>query len=451
MAKTSFRRVDAITKKDVQSALSAVYSQQTYELADGSETGLSLRVRARSAAWWLRGRLGPKQTYWRIADLRPDDDPKEIRRRAAEAKLMLARGVDPKDWLGEQERGGPVERHFDEARDGWTWQVARDKYLDHIKASRAPATHADYRRTLCSGDFEPWVRADRLVKAITKQDVQSLQTSIYERGAVAQAGHVVRILKACLAWVADTGKSGMDTSPATTVRPIAKTKQQRAEDEAEARVPTPAEVGALPWKLDAARTNAAARLAAMLALLTVQRRETIVTARRRDFEPVEDGAVWQIPAAHIKSKRGHVLPLPPLTWRVVRAAMTLGNSSDEWLFPQLRLRRAGDAGTGHMASKELNDAMTAAGSPIRPHACRRAFGTHGEALLGNKRSDTKAILDHAEGQSGDVTAQRYALHDGRHFKWGIMRRWESWVLEQMAAQRPDGTTDDLPSFLRPVT
>ncbi len=435
------RRTVSITRREVAAAISAAGKEGTepYELGDEKCPGLSIRVRARSATWALRGRLGQKQTTWTIAPVQPGDDPAEIRDRAGEARRMLKRGIDPAEWLKEQALGGGVVRHFDPERDGWTWEQARERFLDFVKAERAKATYADYQRTLRGPDVK-W-SGDMLVKDISKGHVQRLQDDIYARGARTQATHTLRIVKACLSWVAQRGGSGLEESPATTVKPLVLGK-----DTSEKHVPTPEAVGDLPWLLDVARVNPVSRLAAMLVLLTAQRRETIVSALKAGFEETADGAIWTIAPAHMKSKRQHVIPLPPLAWGIVKQAMAVGRSDSPWLFPQLRLRRAGDTGDGHMSGKELGEAMGVAGSPIRPHVCRRAFATHGERLLGFGKSDTKAILDHAEGLSGDVTAMHYALHDGTHFKWRLMKQWETWVLEQISARKPAQET--LPKFLQ---
>lgn len=436
------RKTATITRRDVNAALSAITKKDAapYEIGDDKCSGLSLRVRARSASWALRGRFGGKQSTWTVAPVRPGDDPAEMRERAHEAKSLLKRGIDPKAWLQETSLGGQIERHFDEERDGWTWERARDAFLTFVEAERSKATFNDYRKTLNAGDLDRL--HGRLVKSITKRDVASIQDAIYARGVPKMAVHTLRILKACLNWTAQRAASGLDDSPAVSVKPLSINKNT-----ASRYVPTLEDLGKAPWLLDAARTNPAARLACMIALLTGQRRETIVSARKDAFKEVEGGGIWTIPPAHMKSKRQHVLPLPSIAWSVTRAAMALGRSDSPWLFPQLRLRRKGDAGDGYMSAKELNDAFLNAGSPIRPHDCRRAFATHGEALLGFKRSDTKAILDHAEGQSGDVTAAHYALHDGTHFKWLIMRTWEAFVLEQIEAQKPSDNKNRLPGFL----
>ncbi|MEI7610569.1 MAG: tyrosine-type recombinase/integrase [Rhodospirillaceae bacterium] len=441
-------RYDSITKHQVMTLdRHAQNPEFVRDVYDDSCAGLLVRVTAQSATWYVRGRLGGKQKMWKIADLKRDDDPPVMRSRAQAARDMAKRGIDPKDWLLEQVVGGPVLRHFDPTRDGWTWEEAREAFLEKVNRENKPATFADYRKTLYSADLRPF--NGKLVKHITKIMIQSIQTDIVNRGKKTQAAHTTRILKVCLTWVAECGKSGLADSPGIGVKVVKKTKFEKAreDEDRKERLPTLDEIGDLPWLLAAARVNSAARLAATLALLTGQRRETIAAARKQDFKPNAHGAIWTIPAAYMKSNREHVIPIPHFTLGVVHAAAAMSSSESDWLFPQLRLRRVGDPGTGHMSCKQLNDAMASAGSPIRPHGCRSAFGTYGESLLGFGRSDTKAILDHAEGQSNDVTAQHYILHDGTHFKWRLMRTWEGWVQSQIAARRPLGLSEKIPAFL----
>lgn len=445
MAKTSFERVDGINRKHVQSALSAVHDTKlSYELADGSETGLSLRVRSRSAAWWLRGRLGPKQTYWRIADLRPDDDPREMRRRAAEAKLMLARGVDPKGWLAEQETGGPVERHFDD-RDGWTWKTGVTEFLDYIKKERSEGTYLDYRPILTGKWCKGW--NDRLLKSISATDVKTLQDDIYSAGHPTQAKHTLRVVKSFLKWASGRGRSGIETSVARDVDPIKSAQTARP-----GRVPTAEEIGRLAWQLDAARILPAARLAALLVIFTAQRRETVMSATVDEFiDDPDHGLIWI--SGHTKRKRrpgdiGHAIPLAPGAAAIARAALTMAGATG-WLFPQSRLRKATDKGGGHMAPKTPEKAMGKAGSAVNPHDIRRAFAVTVEEELGFSRLETKLILDHSEGKSGDVTAQHYALHHQLRLKKPVIDAWDEWVLKQINAHRPDVTVA-LPAALAGV-
>ena len=392
---------------------------EEYTLSDTQSKGLALRVRKTSAVWCLRGRLGPKQTTWTIADAREMPDPDKARAAAGEAWNLIKRGVNPETRLKELRHGGPVVRHFDPERDGWTWEQARDAYLEHVAKDKAPKTHQDYRTFLKGRDLLPL--EGLLVKQMTDQHAKGIQDDIYGRGKASQARHTLHVLKACLNWVAQRAGSGISLSPFATVRPIAASLVPSEPG----YLPTEQELGKLPWRLEAANIQARSRIAGLLIWLTAQRIETVLSSRKEHFEPVgKTEGIWTIPPAHIKSKRGHAVPLGPAAWDLVKQAMALTDGPSGWLFPQVRPRRIGGAADGHLSYHPVAGPM----SPLDPHDLRRGFATYGQVHLGMKPSDTKAILDHAEGNSGDVTAMRYALHDGAHFKWALMRGWENYLI-----------------------
>jgi integrase len=230
-------------------------------------------------------------------------------------------------------------------------------------------------------------------------------------------------------WCAQRAGSGIDASLVASVELI---EAKRRDDELP-EAPSPEELGKLPWRIDCANCTSQTRLAALLVTLTAQRINTVLTAKVSQFKPCPHGGIWTIPRAHMKSKRPHVIPLPPATWDVVTQALAIAKSRGSlWLFPQVSARRKGDDAEGHLSYGPVSQVL----SSLKPHDMRRGFATWGSVDLGMKLSDTKAVLDHAEGLGGDVTAQFYALHDGTHFKWGLMRAWEGWILEQANAALP---------------
>lgn len=433
---TTRRARDAVGKRQI-------------EIGDTEVPGLSIRVRKTSATWCLRGRLGPRQSVWTIGPVGgPNGIPlTEARKWSAKAKEMLKNGADPTTWLQEQVTGEPITRTFDPAKDGMTWEEGREAFLEWIKRERRPATHDDYRKTLRGQDCKRF--AGRLLKAITDDDIRVMRDDIDKR-APAQAQHTLRVLKSCLSWLADAGGSGIKASPAAAVRPRPRAADEDDEDHL-GRVPTEAEVGALAWHL-AQATNPSGRLAGALLMLTSQRVRTVINARPQDFQAASDGGLWTIPRPFMKSRRGkrgrpHVVPLPPVAWHVVQQAIALAPGGAKWLFPQTRLRRATDAGDGCISRKLVADAMRADGGTVAPHDIRRAFGTYGESLIGWSTPETKMVLDHAEGRTGDVTRESYSLHDGTHVTWSIMRKWQAWVLERVAEQAPAGSPGACPAFL----
>lgn len=280
------RTTERIDRRSVTRALRLVGVQEA-EIAEDAMPGLSIRVRRKVAVWTLRGRLGPQQSTWRVGDARTLFDPQAARDRAHEARKMLARGLNPADWLRSQENGGAVERHFDPERDGWTWPETVAAFLEHIGRNRSPKTRYDYDKTLSCPDIRAAKWNGRVLKSIVAGDIRKLKESIERRGKVAQANHVLRVIKSMMSWATQREGSGItDTpSPAIVVKP---TEHRRKLG----RVPEPHEMGVIPWRLDDAVLPAAGRLATMLTVLTAQRRETIVSARQEDFTAWSERPGW---------------------------------------------------------------------------------------------------------------------------------------------------------------
>jgi integrase len=436
------RQSEIITRVLLQRILKTP-TKTDYEVADSRLKGLVVRVRKTTATWALRGRLGPKQSIWRIEDIEKLTDPNIILLRAGTAKEMLKRGEDPTDYLREQEHQGKPVRTFDKEKDGWTWTEAVTEFLIHIKLNRSPHTHTDYRNALNCPDIQGSAWGEKLLKHIKASDIRLLKEKIGKRGAVAQSNHVLRVVKSLLSWATQQEGSGITDTPSVAL--VVKPTEHRAKL---GRVPTPQELGLIPWRLDEFAKQASGRLAVMLTMLTVQRRETIVSARQADFVAFDGNEGWGMwrmePDAQIANDRPHAVPLPPLTWKIVLSAKQLAGKS-EWLFPQLRLYRKDDQHDQHMSATVIRDGLNACKLDISPHDLRRALATHGPALLAIPDRHTKLILNHAEGRVGDVTTRHYAFHESIPDKVAVMERWENWLIQQMSQHRPAG--NEWPTFL----
>ncbi|MBJ6986072.1 hypothetical protein [Devosia sp. MC521] len=110
-----------------------------------------------------------------------------------------------------------------------------------------------------------------------------------------------------------------------------------------------------------------------------------------------------------------------------------GASKPEYLFPQTRPRARRMAVTHIHPSTLTHNMGFMPAVTSSPHRVRSFFGTYGERVLGFARPTTKLILDHAEGGSrSDVTGRHYALHEGSHGKWPVMRKWAAAVEGDLA-------------------
>jgi integrase len=156
------------------------------------------------------------------------------------------------------------------------------------------------------------------------------------------------------------------------------------------------------------------------------------------------GMVWWIHPGVLKvgrTRKGqirrhpHVIPLPPGAQEIVRTALALSRPDNPFLFPQLRLRRSGDLGNGHLSERLLNAALAGLqklGRPLHvsqqfnPHSFRAWFTTH-MGRLGYSKSEIKTILDHSEGRQNDTTDKHYDLEQSLSQKYAILCAWEKLI------------------------
>lgn len=434
---------ESITKATLK-ALARSIGQEEKEVRDPAFPGLSIRVRKREAAWTLRGRFVGKQSTWRIGSITdPDlDEPAKARARALEAKGMLARGLDPSEWLRAQENRGGMVRTGDAARDGLLWPEAVEAFLAAKAEYRSPKTIEDYRRTLSAPDLRgKWDK--RPIRSIKATEVRAVVKSIHKARKYAQAQHVLRVIKSLFSWAAEEEVLGEDEA----VSPVALVKVRKPVGN-DGYVPTVEEMGKLFWRLDVTPMHPAARLAVALTALTAQRREAVASALIRELRPLPGREGWGLwvmePDPLIENDRLHAVPLGPLAWKVVRAARMCAGGS-EFLFPQARLRSKGDEGGGYMSAKVLADALQSAmGKHISPHDMRRALATHGPDILKIRDEDVKLILNHAATRN-QVTGRHYALHESMPWKVSVMEKWEGWLVDLIRRAAPPGQA--WPGFL----
>ena len=119
----------------------------------------------------------------------------------------------------------------------------------------------------------------------------------------------------------------------------------------------------------------------------------------------------------------------------LRCALSLTRPDNPFLFPQLRLRRAGDLGNGHLSERLLNAALAGLQKLGRPlhaaqrfstHSFRAWFTTH-MGRLGYSKSEIKIILDHSEGRQNDTTDMHYDLEQSLPKKLEILNAWQNLI------------------------
>jgi integrase len=131
-----------------------------------------------------------------------------------------------------------------------------------------------------------------------------------------------------------------------------------------------------------------------LALFTMQRRSTLLTMRWDEVQlPFK---TWTIPAAKMKGKKSHTVPLSPQAMEILERRRK-ANLTSEWVF-------ATDSASGHLEEpkKAIAAIWVAAGvSPFTLHDLRRTAATWAvdkgasypnvAAMLAHKRKDVTGI------------------------------------------------------------
>lgn len=427
-----------------------------HEVADTVVAGLLVRVRKRAAKWTLRCRVKGKQFYFTIGSIVALGDPDIVREAAERAKALLREGGDPvplfESLMHTPTVAAAEARAAHRAGKVWDWDQARSKFLDACRADNRPDTTRTYRSA--SGLVDLAGLKGKIITQIEPDDIRRIRDSIRTRGKVAQSKLTMRTLKALFAWLVEQPDSGLKFNPAKDISTSVKDRPAMLADaitaaeaygNAEAEEALSAENLQLLDKELGGAMPPSARFALQLAFRTVQRRLTVVSALKTSFRAHDDyGMVWWIHPGILKVGRNragevrrhpHVIPLPSSAQKIVRTAMTMTRPDNPYLFPQLRLRKAGDTGDGHLSERLLNAALADIQKPGRPlhrvqhfstHSFRGWFTTH-VGRLGFTKADIKLILDHSEGRAGDTTDVHYNWEQSLPRKYAILRAWEKLV------------------------
>lgn len=312
----------------------------------------------------------------------------------AQARIALAKA--------QAERGGgtdPAEARNNAQRERRRLAVERAaaqtvadvaaQYLDDLAArvqrqERSAASLYEARRLL-DKHVLPMIGDERATD-VSRQDVRAVLRKVAAASTPTMADKVLVVLRAMLNAAVES-----DTIAANPAARIRKAVGRVDRD----RVLTDAEIAALWAELDR-RHDEPLSWAIKLALVTAQRRGSVVTARWADFN-VEQ-RLWTIPRGNVKGSRAaHVVPLSSLAIEVLDAlrARTGGVTV---LFPGQQLDRSPHP---RSLSRYAQTVMQAAGLPnARTHDLRRSAAT----LMGRSgvpTADIKSVLGHSGG--GDVT------------------------------------------------
>jgi integrase len=283
---------------------------KAYGLPDGG--GLSLWIKPDGGKYWhFRYRINGKQPRVSFG-VYPVISLQLARERAAEARTMVAKGID----LSEKRK---TDKRADAESRSNTFESIANEWHAHRVGRWAPAS-AQKARTYLDKDLIPAFRS-KPIDAILRTELVAAITKIEKRGAL-------NVAKKCRQWLNQIfrfalAKGVLQYNPATDLDVVA------AHAPATKHHPF-IPLSKLPDLLEKLRNHAAAnvltRSAIHLLLLTGVRPGELRAAPWEEFNL--ETAVWIIPAARMKMRRPHVVPLPVQAVAVLTMLHTLTGRND---------------------------------------------------------------------------------------------------------------------------
>jgi integrase len=300
-----------LTDTEIKRAKAA---EKAYSMGDGG--GLYLWVKPTGGKLWRWSyRFEGKEKLMSLGKY-PDVSLAQARERHAEARKLLATGVDP---MAQRKAEKTAEKVAVEN----SFQSITTQWLEHWQEGKSPR-HVDTVRRRMASDILPCLGA-RPIAEIEAPELVAMANAIQDRGAR-------DIAKRALETVGQVFRYGIahgyaKRNPATEIRPsdILKSSPKTNYARVDAK-----ELPALLRRIEVYQGKQVTRLAMKLMSMTFVRTTELIEAKWGEFDL--ENARWDIPAERMKMRTPHIVPLARQALEVLEMLRDF-TGSNEWLFP----------------------------------------------------------------------------------------------------------------------
>lgn len=288
--------------------------QEAFSLRDGGGLYLWVTPAGGKLFRWSY-RFGGKRKLMALGKY-PDVSLADAREKHAEARKLLAKGIDP---MAQRK----TEKTAEKAAVENSFHSVANQWLEHWKEGVSPR-HVTYTRRRLEMDILPVLGA-RPVAEIEAPEVVAMTRPIQQRGAM-------EIAKRALETTGQIFRYGIahgycKRNPAVEFRPsdILKSAPKSNYARIDAK-----ELPALLRDIEVYRGTHVTRLATKLMALTFLRTTELIGAKWQEFD--FESARWDVPKERMKNRKPHIVPLARQTIEVLDTLRTLTGHS-EFLFP----------------------------------------------------------------------------------------------------------------------
>ncbi len=354
------------------------------KLFDGG--GLYLLVNPNGSRWWrFKYRYLGKEKLLSFGTY-PDISLKDARDRRDEARKQLAADIDPGEHRKAMKTTLAVrgENSFE--------IVAREWFAKY--SPNWAAGHSDKIIRRLERDIFPWL-GGRPIAEITAPDLLATLRRIESRGAIETAHRAQQNCSQVFRYAVATGRAERD-STADLRGALTPVKERH-----HASITDPKRVGELMRAIDGYRGSFITKCALRLAPLVFVRPGELRKAEWVEFDL--DGAEWRIPAARMKAREQHIVPLAKQAVAMLQDLHAL-TGDKQHVFPGVRTKgRAMSENTVNAALRRLGyakDEMTGHGFRSMASTLLNEQGWHRDAierqLAHAERNNVRAAYNFAE-------------------------------------------------------
>lgn len=369
--------------------------------ADGG--GMYLRVKAAGKYWRLDYRIDGRAKTLGLG-VYPDVSLLQARERRDAARKLLATGIDP----SAARRG---EKQARAAAAANTFEVVARDWLGKTAAKRAAVTQGKVR-TWLEKDVLPFI-GTMPISAIGPRDVlDRVIRKLEARGAIDTAHRVKQLCGQVLRFAVVSGLAERDVT-ADLSEAIAVKKTQH-----HAAITEPKAVGALMRSIYSYSGHPTVVSGLKLSALTFVRPGELRAAEWSEFDL--EAAEWRIPAAKMKMRLEHMVPLPTQVIEILRALQPI-TGHGRFVFPSIR------TGERCMSENTVNAALRGMGYAKDVHSAhgfRATARTIMDEVLGERVDLIEHQLAHivkdANGRAYNRTAHLRARRE-------MMQRWADYL------------------------
>jgi integrase len=300
-----------LTDTEIKRAKAA---EKAYSMGDGG--GLYLWVKPTGGKLWRWSyRFEGKEKLMSLGKY-PDVSLAQARERHAEARKLLATGVDP---MAQRK----AERTAEKIAVENSFQSVTAQWLEHWQEGKSPR-HVDSVRRRMAADILPCLGA-RPIAEIEAPELVAMANAIQDRGAR-------DIAKRALETVGQVFRYGIahgyaKRNPATEIRPsdVLKSSPKINYARIDAK-----ELPTLLRRIEVYQGKQVTRLAMKLMSMTFVRTTELIEAKWGEFDL--ENARWDIPAERMKMRTPHIVPLARQSLEVLEMLRDFTGCT-EWLFP----------------------------------------------------------------------------------------------------------------------